>query len=707
MQNFRSLPIYAHSPNIDEKEGVISSVAVAHATEAVGHRLLFDARSLQQLLELGNASKAGIKSRFTHPGLSDDGLGKYLGRMRNFRLRQDHLIADLHLAAVASGSPEGNLRQYVLDLAKEDPASSGVSVVASLDKFWVKASGEEMPAKNPRPEDSLYEYPVARILKFHAADLVDEPALNPNGIFSRDGSQTRRIDPLVASNKTAQEAFDFLDGFIQAAGIDHPHAFAVACQYFHSRGVDINQSAISIPKSAIQEGDQSPMDTALPYEINPEPTPNPETEKLTLSDEIEFIKRVAAQARSLQQEIINLTGPKSAISNQQSPIQIGGIAPRGGNLAFGPSGLEAFQGAWDWLFGAPSAKLPSPSLRRTDELYRILTGDIGYQGVFRPEYAFAGASTTTLADMAVNAMNKVIIDLYQALEPYRWYEMITAVQPTDGSLQDMAWIQFGGIATLPTVAEGASYTELTVGDTKESDAFTKYGGYVGITDKMLRNSEIARLQAIPRALTIAAVRTRSAKIAAIFTVNTGTGPTLDQDSTVLFHANHSNVQTTAYSIAAWKAARLECAKQTELTSAARTMLWPKFFLGPADLYDTALIDFGYGAGTGGYTGTPNNDVNPYAQSRPGDPRPIPIAVPEWTDTGDWAYITDPLLNPVICMAYANNPAGARSHPAPELFTVTSPTAGLLFTNDTLPIKVRDYFAYGVATYRGIGKRNVA
>ena len=137
------------------------------------------------------------------------------------------------------------------------------------------------------------------------------------------------------------------------------------------------------------------------------------------------------------------------------------------------------------------------------------------------------------------------------------------------------------------------------------------------------------------------------------------------------------------------------------------MLWPKFWLGPADLYDTALIDFGYGAGPGGYTGTPNNDVNPYAQSRPGDPRPEVIAVPEWTDTGDWAYITDPVLNPVICMAYANNPAGARSHPAPELFTVTSPTAGLLFTNDTLPIKVRDYFAYGVATWRGIGKRNVA
>jgi hypothetical protein len=51
--------------------------------------------------------------------------------------------------------------------------------------------------------------------------------------------------------------------------------------------------------------------------------------------------------------------------------------------------------------------------------------------------------------------------------------------------------------------------------------------------------------------------------------------------------------------------------------------------------------------------------------------------------------------------------GGLGHPAPELYVATSPLAGLMFTNDTLPIKVRDYFAYGVATYRGIGKRNVS
>ena len=45
--------------------------------------------------------------------------------------------------------------------------------------------------------------------------------------------------------------------------------------------------------------------------------------------------------------------------------------------------------------------------------------------------------------------------------------------------------------------------------------------------------------------------------------------------------------------------------------------------------------------------------------------------------------------------------------APEFFTATSETQGLMFTNDTLAVKVRDWGGYGVASYVGIGKNNVA
>ena len=73
---------------------------------------------------------------------------------------------------------------------------------------------------------------------------------------------------------------------------------------------------------------------------------------------------------------------------------------------------------------------------------------------------------------------------------------------------------------------------------------------------------------------------------------------------------------------------------------------------------------------------------------------------------DWAYVVDPALFPVIQMSYSQSPGG-RQHPIPELFAVVSETSGLMFSNDVLPIKVRDEFAVGVNGARGIGKRNVA
>lgn len=394
---------------------------------------------------------------------------------------------------------------------------------------------------------------------------------------------------------------------------------------------------------------------------------------------------------------------------RKDTVQLGGLPPRGnGHIALLSNEQDKMQAAVDWMFGVQKAQTPDWQLRDPAFLYRALTGDVGFHGVFDPDRVlFGGADTTTLANMAVNAMNKVIIEQWSALTYYRWYELITKVEPNDGSVQDMQWISFGGIGDLPVVDEKASYNELDVDDAKESDSFKKYGGYVGITLEMFRNSQIQQMQAVPRALANAAVRTRSSKIAAIFTVNSGVGPTLDQDSVALFHAvSHVNLLTTALGTdtAAWIAVANAIFKHTEINSGKRLGIFPRFCLVPVDLYFQALANFGYGQGN-------PTTFNPFTQDANGrlhtteDPRPVPLVVPEWTDATDWAAITDPMLHPVIHMSYAQNPGGG-SHPAPETFVSGEARAGLLFTNDTMPIKIRDWFAYGVSTYRGIHKNNV-
>src|SRR5690606_26390839 len=98
--------------------------------------------------------------------------------------------------------------------------------------------------------------------------------------------------------------------------------------------------------------------------------------------------------------------------------------------------------------------------------------------------------------------------------------------------------------------------------------------------------DIMQLQAIPRALAAAAVRTRSAAVSAIFTANGGVGPTLGQDSKALFHLDHSNLATTALGAdaTAWRAARAERFQQAELGRGKALGTFPRFLLVPAELY---------------------------------------------------------------------------------------------------------------------------
>ena len=60
---------------VDREARMIHGVSVAQAVEALGHELVLDSVTLDQLVACGNARTRGVKSRFTHPGLSADGLG--------------------------------------------------------------------------------------------------------------------------------------------------------------------------------------------------------------------------------------------------------------------------------------------------------------------------------------------------------------------------------------------------------------------------------------------------------------------------------------------------------------------------------------------------------------------------------------------------------------------------------------------------------
>lgn len=144
----------------------------------------FDVPALKKIVAMMNKKPAGLKSRFAHPTLSSDGLGKFLGRVKNPVLSSVqverngkpvllHAVrGDLHLDPTSMEEPIGGgkpLGQYVMDLAESDPDAISSSLVLEADQE------ERLDAKK-RPllgEDGEALPPLWRPTALHASDVVD------------------------------------------------------------------------------------------------------------------------------------------------------------------------------------------------------------------------------------------------------------------------------------------------------------------------------------------------------------------------------------------------------------------------------------------------------------------------------------------------------------------------------------------------------
>jgi hypothetical protein len=229
----------------------------------------------------------------------------------------------------------------------------------------------------------------------------------------------------------------------------------------------------------------------------------------------------------------------------------------------------------------------------------------------------------------------------------------------------------------------------------------KKGGFLGITLEAMDKDDTRKLQAAPRALAQAAWLSLNKAVSAVFTANTGVGPTMS-DGLALFHATHANLGTAVLSHANFNTVRLAMRKHTEKNSNERLggLTAPKYVLVPPDLEMAAVTMLA----SERVPGTANNDANPLArgnefEARMNSARDRVIVVDLWTDTNDWAAVADPKLYPTIGM-------GFRYGRAPEIFSIASPTAGLMFTHDTMPVKARFFFAVGPVNWRGLYKSNV-
>jgi len=292
-----------------------------------------------------------------------------------------------------------------------------------------------------------------------------------------------------------------------------------------------------------------------------------------------------------------------------------------------------------------------------------------------------------MSQVVASALNKILLSQYAARP--RWWAPIAHEEDLP-TLNDVRWITVGGFSGLDAVAEGDPYVEKTWDDHVETSPFTKRGNYIGLTLEMIDRDDVAAVRAIPRNLAHAAWRTLSAQVAALFTDNAGTGPTLS-DGVPLFDALHGNLGSTALAANSWQATVAAMFKQAEFHSGERLGLRPRYCLVPIDLEKAALEIF-----TSEIVPEDNAAYRNVLQ-RSAD---SVLVVPQWTDATDWAAVADPAELEGLCIGY-------RFGRAPELFVADSDLTGGMFTNDELRIKVRFVFAVGIGDYRALYKHNVA
>jgi len=297
----------------------------------------------------------------------------------------------------------------------------------------------------------------------------------------------------------------------------------------------------------------------------------------------------------------------------------------------------------------------------------------------------AAVRTTTVTSIVKAAINMMVAADYSVR--YRWWESIVRQEDVD-TLDDSTMVRVYGISGLNTMAEGDAYTELSWADEEEVAAMVKSGGYIGVTLETFLRDKINVLRTIPSRLANAWYNEISTLVSAVFTLNSATGPTL-QDTGKLFNATaltsaggHANLLTAGFSYAGYIAARLAMRKQTDepLGVGKRLNIGPKYVLCPADLEPTVeqvrlseLVPSQIGGhSTAGEFQTKNTVQGAYET----------VVVPEWTDVDNWALVADPAVFPAIYLIWL------RGRRTPEIFAANDERAGAMFTNDEIRYKVR-------------------
>lgn len=298
----------------------------------------------------------------------------------------------------------------------------------------------------------------------------------------------------------------------------------------------------------------------------------------------------------------------------------------------------------------------------------------------------ASIQTSTFGDAFDNVLNRRMLAYYENPNFADWRKVASISTVPNFVKQER--IVMGGYANLATVSEGANYGAFTSpGDEGHGYTPTKRGGTESITREAILRDDVGALARIPASIGVSAARTLYEFVFDLYTI--AGQPTMDYDSTTLYHADHDNLTTSSNALAADKliAAIKAMMKQADISSSKRMMVMPRKLLVPIDLANTAFDLLKPLATYPGGATTDNEWLRGYGMEA--------IIARHWTNTGDWFLTADPSEFPTAEVGFV------LGQEEPELFTQDNATIGSLFDADKIVIKCRHEYGGTIVRHEGV------
>lgn len=623
-----------------------------------------------QALQDVAAQLDGLKAFADHPAPTADSVHKprsvrdVVGFYREPRLEGDRVRATLHIFASADWL--WSLVQEAVELGRPDVL--GLSI-------------DSLAAVRTRQENGKSTQVVESIPVLRSCDVVTRAAAG--GAFEH----------ILAEQDTANagnEEKELQENQNINTKNDSPHAGIDPAHSSHIEEVSMGDTVATTVDERLAEAEAKLACTnALHERLDTAALPAPIKRKLrrrfagqTFTTEVleQAIQEEVETVRALTES----AGAVSGVGAEKSRLSVTGTGASRG-LAAVEAGLARLLGVRDI-----AADEPIPAWSSIREAYVQITGDAEVRGATNPELSLvreANEVTTSVLNHALaNAITKRLVQDYGA-QPQDWRKFCVIRNIRDYKPQYRVLLHDFG--ALDSVDENAAYTNLSWDDTRETYTPAKRGNLVVVTREAILNDDLEAVRRIPTKLAIAAATTINEFVYGLFTDN----PQL-ADTTTVFDADsqtsHKNRGTAALAASALQAAITQMMKQTN-SAGKRLGLKPRYLLLPPDLYWTAVTILNSTL----LPGSQNNDANPLQGMLE------PIVVPQFSDTKDYYLMADPAQIECLEVGFING------QETPELLVQDNPTAGSVFTNDTISYKVRWEFGGGWLDYRGAYWADVA